>query len=348
MSNGRRNVAPHLARMPLNDRVFSRGAAIAGAASAFVAANVNIAPVRAATKIRFLTNWFAEAEHGGFYQAKASGLYDKAGLDVDIQMGGPQVNGMQLLGGGDADIIVSYDIQVLDSVSKGVPAVAIGAVNQFDLQGIMAHTDVASLASLKGKKVLVSSTAYSTFWPWLKLKYGFTDEQAGTYTFNLQPFYIDPTIAQQGYVTAEPFEAQKHGVKTKFFLFADDGYPPYSTTLVTTKPYIDKNGDVVAKFVKATMQGWKDYLANPAAGNGLIKDANPKQGDDQIAYSIAQFKARKVMTGGDAATEGIGIMTEDRWKKTRDFMVSTKMLKDDVAWKTAFTTQFVKGLHIIA
>ena len=334
--------------MRKNDGAFSRRAAIAGTASAFVAANINILPARAATKVRFLTNWFAEAEHGGFYQAKASGLYDKAGLDVDIQMGGPQVNGMQLLGGGDADIIVSYDIQVLDSISKGVPAIAIGAVNQFDLQGIMAHTDVTSLASLKGKKVLVSSTAFTTFWPWLKLKYGFTDDQAGAYTFNLQPFYVDPTLAQQGYVTAEPFEAQKHGVKTKFFLFADDGYPPYSTTLVTTKPYIDKNKDTVAKFVKATMQGWKDYLANPAAGNALIKDANPKEGDDQIAYSIARFKAIKCITGGDAATMGIGIMTEDRWKKTRDFMVSTKMIKDDVPWKTAFTTEFVKGLKIIA
>jgi NitT/TauT family transport system substrate-binding protein len=156
--------------MRMNDVSVSRRAALAGAASAFVAANINIAPVRAATKIRFLTNWFAEAEHGGFYQAKATGLYEKAGLDVDIQMGGPQVNGMQLLGGGDADIIVSYDIQVLDSIAKGLPAVAIGAVNQFDLQGIMAHTDVPSLASLKGKKILVASTAYSTFWPWLKLK----------------------------------------------------------------------------------------------------------------------------------------------------------------------------------
>ena len=334
--------------MRTNDVVFSRGAAIAGATSAIVAAGARIAPARAATKIRFLTNWFAEAEHGGFYQAKATGLYEKAGLDVDITMGGPQVNGMQLLGGGDADVIVSYDIQVLDSISKGVPAVAIGAVNQFDLQGIMAHTDVASLAALKGNKVLVASTAFTTFWPWLKLKYGFTDDQAGAYTFNLQPFYVDSTLSQQGYVTAEPFEAQKHGIKTKFFLFADDGYPPYSTTLVTTRPYMEKNPEVVAKFIKATMQGWKSYLANPAPGNALIKEANPKEGDDQIAYSIGRFKAIKCITGGDAATQGIGIMTEDRWKKTRDFMVSTKMMKDDVAWKNAFTLQFVKGLNIIA
>jgi NitT/TauT family transport system substrate-binding protein len=334
--------------MPKNDVVFSRRAAIAGATSAVAAAATWVPAARAATKIRFLTNWFAEAEHGGFYQAKASGLYQKAGLDVDIQMGGPQVNGMQLLAGGDADIIVSYDIEVLDSIEKGVPAVAIGAVNQFDLQGIMAHTDVPSLAALKGRKILVASTAFSTFWPWLKMKYGFTDDQAGTYTFNLQPFYVDPTLAQQGYITAEPFEAQKNGVKTKFFLFADDGYPPYSTTLVTTRAFIESNPAAVAAFIKATMQGWKDYLAHPAAGNALIKEANPKQGDDQIAFSIGRFKAIKCVTGGDAATQGIGIMTDARWKKTRDFMVGTNMLKAATPWKSAYTTRFVKGLNIIA
>jgi NitT/TauT family transport system substrate-binding protein len=334
--------------MSTNDVAYSRRSAIAGAATALVAAGSRITPARAATKIRFLTNWFAEAEHGGFYQAKASGLYQKAGLDVDIQMGGPQVNGMQLLAGGDADIIVSYDIEVLDSIEKGVPAVAIGAVNQFDLQGIMAHTDVPSLAALKGRKILVSSTAFSTFWPWLKQKYGFTDDQAGTYTFNLQPFYVDPTLAQQGYITAEPFEAQKNGVKTKFFLFADDGYPPYSTTLVTTRAYMENNSAAVAAFVKATMQGWKDYLAHPAPGNALIKEANPKQGDDQIAFSIGRFKAIKCVTGGDAATQGIGIMTDTRWKKTRDFMVGTNMLKAATPWQSAYTTRFVKGLNIIA
>ncbi len=322
-------------------------AALAGIGAAAAVGGIG-RPARAATKVRLLTNWFAEAEHGGFYQAKATGLYDKAGLDVDIAMGGPQINGVQLLTGGNADIIISYDIQTLDSVEKGVPVVAIGAVNQFDLQGIMTHTDVSSLAALKGRKILIASTSYATFWPWLKQKFGFTDEQAAPYTFNLQPFYVDPKLAQQGYVTAEPFEAQKHGVKTNFFLFADSGYPPYSTTLVTTRDYMEKNSDVVASFVRATMEGWKSYLHDPAAGNGLIKQANPKQGDDQIAYSIGRFKAIKCVTGGDAATHGIGIMTEARWKKTRDFMVSSNMLKDGTDWKSAFTTKYVKDLKVLA
>jgi NitT/TauT family transport system substrate-binding protein len=209
--------------MQIETTRWTRRGAIAGAASALFAAGTRSIPARAATRIRFLTDWFAEAEHGGFYQAKATGLYEKAGLDVDIQMGGPQINGIQLLAGGDADVIISYDMQVLDAVAKGVPAVAIAAVNQFDLEGIMTHGDVASLAALKGRRILISSTAYSSFWPWLKHKFGYTDEQTGPYTSDLQPFFADPTLSQQAYMTDEPFEAHRRGVATKFFLFADAG-----------------------------------------------------------------------------------------------------------------------------
>jgi NitT/TauT family transport system substrate-binding protein len=333
-----------------SDITMTRGRLIAGAAglAAASAGGGLLRPARAATKIRFLTNWFAEAEHGGFYQAKATGLYDKAGLDVDVQMGGPQINGTQLLAGGDADIILGYDIETLNSVEKGVPIVAIGAVNQFDLQGILAHKDITSLAALKGHKILLGSTAYSTFWPWLKLKYGFTDDMAGTYTFNMQPFFIDPTIAQQSYVTAETYEAQKHGTPFNFFLFAKDGYPPYSSTIVTTRAYMTQNSDAVARFMTATMQGWKSYLESPSPGNALIKVANPQMTDDQLAYTISKFKELKVVTGGDAATLGIGTMTEARWKKTRDFMVAANMLKPGTDWKQAFTLQYVKGMRVLA
>jgi NitT/TauT family transport system substrate-binding protein len=268
---------------------------IAGIGSfAATAATISfITPARAAAKIRLLTNWFAEAEHGGFYQAKATGLYDRAGLDVSLQMGGPQLNGLQLLAGGDADIIISYDIQVLNAVEQGVPAVAIGAVNQFDLIGIVTHPDITSIAGLKGRKILVAQSAHATWWPWLRQKFGFTDDQLGPYTFNMQPFFADPMLAQQGYLTFDPFEESKQNVPCRFFLLADQGYPPYSSTVVTTRPFMDANSATVAAFVKATMEGWRSYLRNPAPANALIKTENPKMEDDQIAFSVDRFRATR-------------------------------------------------------
>lgn len=301
----------------------------------------------AADKITLLSSWFAQAEHGGFYQAKASGLYEKAGLDVTIKMGGPQVNGMQLLLGGEADIIMGYDIQVLQAVGKGLPVVAVAASFQKDLQGMMTHDDINSLSDLKGKDILIASSSHATFWPWLKAKYGFAETQAKAYTFNLQPFFTDPNVSQQAYPSSEPFQAMQKGVSAKFFLFADDGYPPYGTTMVTTTKLMTEKPDVVKRFVRASMEGWKSYLTgDPAAANALIKTDNPKMNDEQIAYGIERMKELKVVEGGDAQTMGIGVMTDARWKATYDFLVAGGLLDKSVDYKKAFTTQFIDGAKI--
>ncbi len=314
-------------------------AATAGALAFAQAAN-------AADKVTFLTNWFAQAEHGGFYEAKATGLYDKAGLDVTIKMGGPQINVMQLLLAGEADVVMGYDLQVLKGLEQGFPVTTIATSFQFDLQGMMTHPDVNSLADLKGKTILVASSGRVTWWPWFKAKYGYSDEQTRPYTFNLQPFFADPNAVQQAYPSSEPFAAKQAGHAVKFFLFAKDGYPPYGTTTVTTKTFVEKRPDVAARFVKATLEGWRDYMKNPRPANVLIKAADPKMTDAQIAFAIEQLKELKALDGGDAATMGIGIMTEARWKATYDFAVAGGLLKPEVDWRAAFTDRFVKGLKL--
>jgi NitT/TauT family transport system substrate-binding protein len=328
--------------------MYTRRRALASLAGTAALAASGIRPARAADSVRFLTSWFAQAEHGGFYQAKATGLYAKNGLDVTIQMGGPQINGMQLLAAGDADMAMGYDIQVMSAVERGLPIITVGASFQFDLQGIMAHSDIKSLAALKGHQILLASSSHATFWPWLKERYGFTDDQAAAYTFNLQPFFTDPTVAQQAYATSEPFQAENAHVPISFFLLAKFGYPPYGSTLTTTQPFLAKNPSVVKRFVEATMEGWKSYLHDPAPGNVLIKIDNPKMTDAQLAYSLAQLRATGAVTSGDASTMSIGVMTDARWKVTRDFLVRNSLLKDATDWKSAYTLDYVKNLHVIA
>ena len=305
-----------------------------------------VAPSAAADKVTFLTSWFAQAEHGGFYQAKATGLCEKAGLDVTIRMGGPQVNGSQLLLAGETDFLMGYDIQVLKGREQGLPLVTVASSFQFDLQGVMTHDDVADLPALKGKPILISGSSRTTFWPWLRAKYGFTDDQIRPYTFNLQPFFADATVSQQSYLSSEPFQAQQQGVKTKFFLFADGGYPPYGSTIVTTEKMLAENPDVVARFVKASLEGWRDYFKNPEPANALIKVDNPKMTDAQIAFAIDKLKQIKAIDGGDAATGGIGIMTAARWKQTYDFLVAANLLDPNTEWQKAFTDRFVKDLKV--
>jgi len=300
----------------------------------------------AADKVTFLTSWFAQAEHGGFYQAKATGLYEKAGLDVTLKMGGPQVNGMQLLLAGETDVMMGYDFQVLKMLEQGLPVITIATSFQFDLQGMMTHDNVASLADLKDKTILVATPGRTSWWPWLKAKYKYSDEQTKPYTFNLQPFFADKNVVQQSYPSSEPFQAKQQGVPVKFFLFAHDGYPPYGTTMVATRAFADNRPDVAARFVKASLEGWKGYLTDPSAGNALIKADNPKMSDEQIAFGVEQLRALKVLDAGDAQTMGIGIITEARWKATYDYMVASGLLKPEVDWKRGFTDRFVKSLKL--
>lgn len=314
--------------------------------AAIAASLASPAPTLAADKISFLTSWFAQAEHGGFYQAKATGLYEKAGLDVTIKMGGPQVNGSQLLLAGDTDLLMGYDIQVLKGREQNLPLVTVASSFQFDLQGLMAHDDVADITALKGKPILIAGSSRTTFWPWLRTKYGFTDEQIRPYTFNLQPFFADKNMAQQGYLSSEPFQAQQQNEKVKFFLLADGGYPPYGSTIVTTEKMIAEKPDVVARFVKASLEGWEDYINNPAPGNALIKADNPKMSDEQIAFAIEKLKATKALTDGDAATKGIGVITAERYKKIYDFLVEGGLLNPKTDWQKSFDLRFVKDLKV--
>jgi NitT/TauT family transport system substrate-binding protein len=300
----------------------------------------------AADKVTFLTSWFAQAEHAGFYQAKAMGLYEKAGFDVTIKMGGPQVNGMQLLLAGETDVMMGYDFQVLKALEQGFPMMQIGTSFQFDLQGIMAHDHVQGLADLKDKTILVATPGRTSWWPWLKAKYKYTDEQTKPYTFNLQPFFADKNTVQQSYPSSEPFQAKLQGMPVKFFLFANDGYPPYGTTMVSTRTFVDKNPDVAARFVRASLEGWKGYMNDPRPANALIQADNPKMSNEQIAFAIEQLKALKALDGGDAEKLGIGIVTEARWKATYDYMVTAGLLKPEVDWKAAFTDRFVKNLKL--
>ncbi|EPN6624935.1 ABC transporter substrate-binding protein [Raoultella ornithinolytica] len=302
--------------------------------------------VEAEEKIVLLTSWYAQAEQGGYYQAQATGIYKKYGLEVDIRSGGPQVNGMQLLLSKRADIIIGYDLQLLEGIQRGFQAKAIAAPFQYDPQGLLTHTDVASLEGLKGKTILVSSSGQATWWPWLKGQYQLNDAQARPYTFNIQPFVADDNVAQQAYVSSEVFQVQKAGVKSNFFLFSEHGYPPYGGILIARPETIADRNAALAKFVRASMEGWVSYLNNPAPGNALIKKDNPKMTDDLLAWAVTQIRQHHLIDGGDAASEGWGTMTETRWRKTRDFMVSANLLDAATDWKQAYTTEFVQTMQI--
>jgi NitT/TauT family transport system substrate-binding protein len=314
---------------------------------AFLLAAANAAVAQVPDKLLFATDWLAQAEHGGYYQAQAEGLYKKYNLDVTIRMGGPQVNGLQLLAVGQLDVVMGDALQVVSAVEQKVPVTAIAATFQKNPTVLIAHPGVAKLADLKGKPVAISAAANTTFWPWLKQHYGFTDDQKRPYGFSAQPFLADKTLSQQGFVTSEPFSIEKGGVKPVVFLLADLGYPPYSEVLAVTADTLRKRADVLARFIRASAEGWKSYLANPMAGNALIKRDNPQMTDDLLAYGHRKIKEYGLVTDGDAATQGLLTMTDARWKQTIDFLRSAGLAKSGVDYANAYTLSIVRDVKVL-
>jgi NitT/TauT family transport system substrate-binding protein len=326
----------------------SRRTALKIVAGATIATNTLFIPwvAKAATKIRVQTNFYPEPAHGGFYQALLTGLYSKSGLDVEIRPGGPQVNGMQLLTGGEADVLMGASIAALSAVDRGVPITVIMANFQADPQVIVTRPDVQSLADLKGRKILVTTLGRASYWLWLKKKYGFTDDQVGAYTGNFQSFIADPTLALGGVVTSEPFHIRKAGAEVKYFLLAKEGYPPYGYPMMAMRPFINSNKEALATFVRASIEGWKSFHNDPTPTLSEVKKLRPDATDEWLSYAVATMKELKFLNGGDAEKGGIGIMTDARWKDLADFMISADMIKPTTDWKSAYTTEFVKDLKI--
>ncbi|QSJ16424.1 ABC transporter substrate-binding protein [Nostoc sp. UHCC 0702] len=300
-------------------------------------------------QVTFGTNWFAEAEHGGFYQSIATGIYKDYGLDVSIKMGGPQVpSGTQLLMGGAVDFFMGHGIEAVNAITEGIPKITVAAIFQKDPQCLIAHpnTAIKTIADLKGKPIYVSASANVTYWPVFKAKYSFSDDQKRPYNFNPAPFLTDKNSAQQGYVTSEPFAIEKQGgFKPLVFLLADYGYQPYATTIETKKELVEKNPNLVQRFVDASIKGWYSYLKNPEPGNELIKKANPEMTDELIAYGIQKLQEYGIIISGTAQTQGIGAMSEERWRSFFNSMVNVGIYKPNVNYKDAFTLQFVnKGI----
>jgi NitT/TauT family transport system substrate-binding protein len=313
--------------------------------ASWAAASLVLCGVAKAEAVSFGTDWKAEAEHGGYYQAVATGIYRKHGLDVTLRQGGPQVNHAQLLAAGRLDFNLAPNSFIpLNFVQENIPIVAVAALFQKDPSVLIAHPGEGndSLAALKGKPIMIGSDMRITSWVFLKSKFGYTDDQIRPYTFSVAPFLADPKAVQEGYLSSEPFTIESQGVKPVVLLLADAGYTSYGSLIQTSAKLAQENPDLVQRFVDASIEGWYSYLyGDPAPANTLIKRDNPEMTDALLAYGIAKIKEYGIVDSGDAKISGIGAMTEARWQEFFDTMANAGIYPKDLDFRKAFTLRFV-------
>jgi NitT/TauT family transport system substrate-binding protein len=297
-------------------------------------------------KVSFGTNWVAEAEHGGFFQAVADGTYKKYGLDVTIVPGGPNDNNRMLLIAGKIDFFMAANTMMgFDAVLNNVPVVSVAAIFQKDPQVFLTHPEakITKLEELKPLILFISKEGMTGYFPWLKSEYGFSEKNVRPYTFNAQPFIVNAQSAMQGYLTSEPFAVEKSaGFKPGVILLADAGFNTYSTLIETRQEVIEKKPDLVQRFVDASIVGWYHYIyGDNSAANAMIKKLNPEMTDELLAYSVAKMKEYGIVDSGDTLKNGIGALSDERVTSFFEKMVKANVVRSDLDYRKSYTLRFV-------
>ena len=335
---------------PYRNREQGEGMRVAILAAAF--ALFAVTSTQAADKVSFGTNWLAGPEHGGFYQAIVDGTYAKYGLEVTIVQGGPQSNGGMMLLAGKLDFFLGGDmIGDFLAVEQNVPTISVAAYFQKNPQIFMSHPGegMDKWEDLPKGTAYASAGALNTFYAWMRLAYGFKDENVKPYNYNSGPFIVDKKSIQQGYLTAEPFEIEKQGrFKPNIFLLADHGYSTYASLIEARRDYVVKHPDIVQRFVDASTIGWYHYLyGDNKKANELIKAENPDLTDGLMDFSQAKLKEYGIVDSGDTRKLGVGAMTDERVADFFKQMVKVGAIKADTDYKKAYTAQFVnKGVGL--
>ncbi len=292
------------------------------------------------TKITLQADWYPQPEHGGFYTALVKGYYKDEGLDLIIQPGGPYVVVPQQVASGSAQFGMASSDQILESVAGGQPLVAVAATMQRDPQGIMVRKDspIRTFADLNGHTVAVKLG--STWFEYLLKRYKLDSVREVPATFSVANFVADPGYIQQAFATSEPFFARQAGVETRVLLTSDAGYNPYRV-MFTTREFLDQHPEVVEKFVRASIKGWRDYLNDPTAGNAAVSKVNPALNQEWMQFTWQSLRDGGFVTGDDHSGKQLGNMEAARWTTMYNQLLELKVIEKPIDPATAYTLRFV-------
>jgi NitT/TauT family transport system substrate-binding protein len=296
------------------------------------------------TPVKLLTDWYPQPEQGGFYNALVKGYYKDEGLDVTIIPGGPYITVEQQVAANAVQFGMASSDKVLEGVSNDEPLVAIGATMQHDPQGIMVHADspVHTFAKLEGHTVAVKPG--STWFSYLEKRFGFHNLRTIPATYSVSNFLADPNYIQQAFITSEPFFARKSGAQVRTLLTSDTGYDPYRVFMTSTA-FLKEHPEIVAKFVRASLRGWRDYVNDPSAANEAISQLNPAMSRDQMEFSYQALKDGKFITGAGAdGSSQLGQFNPERWTTMYQQLLALKILAKPFDPATAYTLQFLVGV----
>jgi NitT/TauT family transport system substrate-binding protein len=276
-------------------------------------------------KVRFKTDWFPQAEHGGFYQAVAKGFYKEAGIDVEIVPGGPGVPVEDILLAGQVDLAMGRSDDMIAWVSRGVPLMTVGVYMEKDPQAILVHDEdsIRTFSDLNGRTIM--GVQGSNWIDYIKVHYHI-DFNLIPSNFGIAQFMADKHFIQQCFVTNEPFYVIKNGGHPRTLLMSDSGFNPYRV-LYTTPRYARDHSMEVRAFIAASLRGWDDFMnGDPSPGKALIAKSNENMSPEFMDYSIKAMRDENMISGKADLGERLGLMTRRRLQQQVDDLFELKII----------------------
>jgi NitT/TauT family transport system substrate-binding protein len=303
----------------------------------FVAGCHRATPSSGLTAVAFQTDWYPQPEHGGFYEALLKGYYRQVGLDVTILPGGPMNVAEQQVSTGAAQFAMGSSDRILEADAQGEPLVAVGATMQSDPQGIMVHASspVHAFTDLDGRAIAVKAGA--TWFEYIVRRYNLKNAREIPATYSIANFLADPNYIQQIFVTSEPFFARKAGAQVRTLLISETGYSPYRA-FFTSSDYLTQHADVVAKFARASIHGWRDYMQDPSLANAELLKLNPAQAPEQMQFTWQALKEGHFVDDGNPANTGH--MDAARWTTMESQLLDLKLLAHPIDPTSAYTLTY--------
>jgi NitT/TauT family transport system substrate-binding protein len=292
-------------------------------------------------KVTLQADWYPQPEHGGFFTALVKGYYKDEGLDVRIEPLGPYLSVDKQVSSGGAQFGMGSSDTILEAIADGQPLVAVAATMQRDPQGVMVRKDspIHTFSDLNGHTVAIKTG--STWWEYIERKYQLNSVHEVPAMMNVANFVSDPNYVQQAFATSEPYFAQKAGVDTRVLLTSDAGYSPYRV-MFTTRDFLRQHPEVVGKFVRASLRGWREYLNDPAPAHALISKLNPALTPDWMQFSWQALRNGHFVSGAEPGGARLGQMSPERWAAMYKQLLDLKVIDKPFDPGTAYTLQFVQ------
>lgn len=293
------------------------------------------------TKITLQTDWYPQPEHGGFYTALVKGYYKEVGLDVSIKPGSPYLSPYQQVAVSAAQFGMGSSDRILESVADGQPLVAVAATMQRDPQGIMVRKDspITSFAELNGHTIAVQ--AGSTWFTYLVKRFQLYNVHEIPATMSVANFVADPNYIQQAFATSEPFFVRQAGIETRVLLTSDAGFEPYRV-MFTSRGFLREHPEIVEKFVRASLRGWREYLIDPAAAHETVAKLNPALSTPCMQFTWQSLRDGHFVDGDAGSGAQVGTMNAERWGVMYKQLVDLKVIDKPFDPTTAFTLQFIE------